>query len=285
MPDTLITDEEDWYWERVQNYFLEVEVPIRKIDRALSFGAGLGFRRYSEAQADDPLEQNPFFEGELGYLSFGIRYSDVQGYPRSISFEEGVSVEVGLQSYTRKLSSDLSFRLAQLSIDKYLRVPGTRHHVLYTRLLAEVTNLQDLDSDIDLLSKSFRGFKETNWRKKTYGGSIEYRLPLLDIQRGHATWPIYLRQLHCSLFTDYWRYFDKTKVRKELAASGMELSLDLGVIYRIPLSLTFGYAQPWKGEKDTFSAGAYWRVNLGLGIEAESRTDVSFGKLPSGREL
>ena len=147
------------------------------------------------------------------------------------------------------------------------------------------TNLQDLKSDLYLLSESFRGFKDIDWRKNLYGGSIEYRFPLFNIQRGYSTWPIYFRQVHWSFFTDYWRYYDTSTVRKELACSGMELSCDLGAIYRIPLSLTLGYAQPWKGDEDTFSLKVYWGISLGMGIKPKLRPSSSFNKVLPSRKF
>lgn len=285
LPKNSSYEDEDFYWERVQDYFLGVEVPFQRMDRMLSLGGGVGWTKYTPSREYPSHIQAPFFRGKLGYWFLGALYSDAHRYSRSISNEEGFTVVAGFRQHSQHLCGDLTFRLGQISVDKFFRVPGTKHHVFFTRLLGEATDLKGVNSGLDLLSRSPRGFKEIDWRKRMYGGSVEYRLPLLNIQRGFRTWPFFLRQIHCSLFTDYWRYFDRKEVKKELACSGIELALDLGLVYRFPLSMSLGYAQPWKGEEGMFNSKVYWRIELGVGMESKLHPSSDAGKALSGRKF
>lgn len=261
----LRNDDSEFYWERVQKYAIGIELPFAKIDRKFSVQAGLGLSKYTDAEGEFPSENSPYFQGQLGYSYGTLRYSSARRYPRSISYEEGISVETGFERYDKALSSDHTFSLGKLSIQKYIRVPGTRHHVLFTGFGVHSTDIQNTRNSLSILSKSIRGFVDVDWRKRAYESTLEYRVQLMNVERGYGTWPVYLRQIHSSLFTDYLYYFDTQRTANELASSGIELSVDFLVGYLIPVTLSFGYAHPWKGDDSFFHSRVYWNVNLSLG--------------------
>jgi len=73
--------------------------------------------------------------------------------------------------------------------------------------------------------------------------NVEYRFPIVWIERGYSTFPVYLRRLHGKLFTDYGGAFnegfsfDKLKV-----GVGAEVMLELIYGYYFGAALQLGYA-------------------------------------------
>jgi len=80
--------------------------------------------------------------------------------------------------------------------------------------------------------------------------SGEYRLPLVDIQRGLGTGPIFLKNLHMAFFADYGTVFDTSpKLNEFLLGVGTELRGNFVVGYGLPLTARLGYGIIVKGRK------------------------------------
>lgn len=263
LADSLKADE-DFYWEREQKYALSMELPIIKMRRAFSLNIGLSYEKRTDAQGYFSKKENPYFQGQLCSYFANLFYTDAHIYPRSISYEDGVTVNIGFQRYTNGLGSDLTYYLGEGSINKYFRMPWLNHNVISLLALGKVTDIQKVTDKLNPEKISIRGFKELNWRKRMYGGTAEYRFPLVNVERGYRTWPIYLRQIHSDCFIDYRHYFDKELMEKDAGSCGIELIFDFMVIYNLPMSVTFGYAHPLEVEKDEFSSKLYWRLALGM---------------------
>ena len=95
-------------------------------------------------------------------------------------------------------------------------------------------------------------------------GNVEYRLPLALIERGHGTWPLFLKSVHAAAFVDAGRVTGSTATSVAWRhAAGAELSLD-GVA---------GFAMPF-----TASVGAAWGHDAGrsLGASAYVRIGHAF---------
>lgn len=78
--------------------------------------------------------------------------------------------------------------------------------------------------------------------------SAEYRFPLVEIERGAGTWPIYLRKLHLAFFTDYgdiWARGGKDNTGffdNFMLGVGGELRGDFVLGYGLPVTARAGYA-------------------------------------------
>ena len=82
-------------------------------------------------------------------------------------------------------------------------------------------------------------------------GTFEYRLPLLDVETGAWTLPLYLRRLHASVFSDVgdaWMPFDDGPFQKNHppfqlhAGAGAELRAEVVFGYVFPTDLRLGCA-------------------------------------------
>jgi outer membrane protein assembly factor BamA len=64
--------------------------------------------------------------------------------------------------------------------------------------------------------------------------SLEYRFPVLNIERGIRTWPFFFRRIHGTLFVDTGNAWDKhTTIRDFKTGVGGEVKLVLNLAYRL----------------------------------------------------
>lgn len=77
-----------------------------------------------------------------------------------------------------------------------------------------------------------------------YLGSAEYRLPLLYLDRGYRTWPLFLRNLSASAFVDVGHAFDDVNDVNQVPMLGMgaEITARIIISWGQPLSIRSGYA-------------------------------------------
>ena len=71
--------------------------------------------------------------------------------------------------------------------------------------------------------------------------NLDYRFPLMRVDRGVGTWPVFVRALHGALFSDAGNAWTSTFTRADVRVSlGGELSLDTVLGYVLPLTFTGG---------------------------------------------
>jgi hypothetical protein len=73
----------------------------------------------------------------------------------------------------------------------------------------------------------------------------DYRWPLVRVERGHGTFPLFLRQLHTAAFVDAGNAWNEGGLRLDALkwAVGLELSADVVAGYVLPLTVTAGIAR------------------------------------------
>lgn len=87
---------------------------------------------------------------------------------------------------------------------------------------------------------------------------FEYRFPMREINRGHATDPFYLRRLHGALVMDgvflegkAYKFlearFDNVSTNRSFWSMGLELRFDLNLAYQLPLTTIIGVYNPLGG--------------------------------------
>jgi Tol biopolymer transport system component len=73
--------------------------------------------------------------------------------------------------------------------------------------------------------------------------NVDYRLPLMRLERGAGTLPLFARTLHGALFADAANAWDASFRREDFRASvGAELALDAVIGYSLPLTIATGAA-------------------------------------------
>jgi outer membrane protein assembly factor BamA len=73
--------------------------------------------------------------------------------------------------------------------------------------------------------------------------NVDYRVPLMRLEHGAGTLPLFARTLHGALFADAGHAWETDFRRRDVQVSlGGEISLDAVIGYSLPLTLTTGGA-------------------------------------------
>ncbi len=199
-------------------------------------------------------------------------------YGYSISPEQGFGAGATAEAVRRSLGSDGDSTTYTADLRAY--VPGILpHHVVAVRLSGGASNgdptvgrtfllggSTGADRLVDFSSRAsslLRGFGDA-----TFAGSrvalvnAEYRFPVLRVQRGYGTWPVFLHTIHASVFADAGEAWTRTFGADRLKTSlGGEVSANIVAGYFAQLTLAAGAA--WGHDRSgAFAdrATAYFRV-------------------------
>jgi WD40-like Beta Propeller Repeat/Omp85 superfamily domain len=214
--------------------------------------------------------------GLLAAASLSYVYSDTRRFVRSISSEQGQRFALAARVSARPLGSDFTFGQLSASYARFFPLPWRKngfplHHVLATRLAGGVARgdlserhlfslggfdagdpVRSILNPVGAPARILRGFVGGAFSGEAYVlGTFEYRLPLLDVETGAWTLPIYLRRLHASVFSDVgdaWMPFNDGPFRSASypfqlhAGAGAELRAEVVLGYVLPTDVRVGCA-------------------------------------------
>ena len=214
----------------------------------------------SFVRSDDDLQLSDALETtRRAAIRAGWGLNSARTYGYSISPEGGITVGATTELARQALGS--SGDATTVTADGRMYLPlGRDHQVLAVRLAGgfstgdaqaqrtfvlggaqpNVATLDFGDSAISLL----RGFPPDSFAGTHVALlNADYRWPVAWPERGHGTWPLFLRSLHAAVFADagktWTQQFDGSGLK--LSAGG-ELSVDFVAGYFTPLSATLGAA-------------------------------------------
>lgn len=188
-----------------------------------------------------------------------LAHSSARQYGYSISPEHGVAVGTTLEVASRALGSQSNATTA--TVDARLYAPGlARHHVLAVRGAAGVSNgaalarqsfrlgatgasssVIDFGTDALGLLRGMGGATVAGRQVVVANG--EYRVPLLRLERGHGTWPLFVRFIHAAVFVDAGRVRGIADTSTQWRhAEGAELSVAAVAGYALPITVSVGAA-------------------------------------------
>ena len=239
--------------EETRELFAGVLVPWRRVRISQSWlvGADLNERRFPGAAGILDRRRNAVRAG------WRLNSSRLFGY--SISPETGVSSVVTLERVSPTMGAD--GQATSVTVDGRAYTPGfCEHHVLALRGAAGLST-GDVGvrrgfslgaSGLPLAGFGFgrrtlgllRGFDpDTMTGFAIAVANIDYRFPLLRVERGVRTWPVFLRQLHGAFFTDIGAAGPALGSLPAPAVSvGAEIASDLTLGYSWGLTLVAGAA-------------------------------------------
>jgi Tol biopolymer transport system component len=207
--------------------------------------------------------------GHLASVSLGFTYNRTRFFPWSISAERGAAFSFALQGYSKGLGSDYEEVLANTEGRWYLSLPWRgellNNHVLASRLALSIAGGPDLAEDFRLGGVGGTSALTTTTQNlfplrglitaglhgpAMINGSIEYRAPLIRVERGLGTLPLVLRVLHLGVFFDFGRIFERVDLetlKKDFfspfaTGAGGELRAQV-LTGNIEFQLRFGYAK------------------------------------------
>lgn len=250
------------YVERKKTLGLALIVPLLK--NAYQQELTLGYRRKELSRLTE-LPPWPGYAGPLpaeGDLASGrlvYQYNSSRHYAYSISPEQGRTLEFGAERFDRSLGSDFEYTKYSADWHEYVNLPW-KHHVLLARAFAGTSTGQatpqsayqlggDNPGDITLglieQTVTLRGYPTNVLRgRKAALGSLEYRFPVTNLERGWDTKPFFYRRFHGALFFEAGNAWDGSNHEADLRRSiGAEARLDMTLGYFLPITIRFVVAK------------------------------------------
>ncbi len=207
----------------------------------------------------------------------GWNVDNSKSYGYSISAEEGGRFTATAELTRHAFGADADAGSATIDARSYLPV-FPRHAVVAARLAAatawgdervrrvfSASGAGPQSSGFEFGTDAIgllRGFAEGDVTgEHAWAANIDYRLPLLRIQRGAGTLPLFLRTIHAAVFADAGNAWTGVSSGEVRASAGLELSLDTVVGYALPLTVTCGAA--WRHDPAGRDTGAALFARIG----------------------
>jgi hypothetical protein len=281
---------QDRYVERRDRWFVGVSVPVRRHRFSLSYKVEL-----RNPHRDLPTLAAPEYlpaRGSFSGIVLGWTVSDVDRWAASISAEEGGAFSLSTDLESTALGafrvepdgsrSPLHRLIVTAEGRGYLPMPWRGNHVLALRAVVGVTLCTQVPQRTFRLGGSYgdspylslpdryyplRGYPSSALRgDHLWLGSAEYRMPLLRLERGIVTLPVWFRTLSLSIFAEAGATFLDdafssgedvlAMLRSTRPAVGVELVADGIVLWGSGLQGRFGYGLGF-GD-DAYPSGTFY---------------------------
>ncbi|HSP34235.1 MAG TPA: hypothetical protein VLU46_07970, partial [Thermoanaerobaculia bacterium] len=200
----------------------------------------------------------------LNGVRAGALFNNAHTYGFSISPENGVTTEVDYEHFSRMRRASADVR--GFLLIPYSRSPLGRHVVAARVALANVSGEVIPQREVRVGGTGagefvtfpsrdlpVRGYDTGTLRGRSAAiASAEYRLPIYEVDRGPATYPIFFNRIFGDVFGDAGRTSHRT-----IASVGAELSFDITLGFFVPLRYRVGAAyllrDPGKGDVRAFA--------------------------------
>ena len=260
------------YLERSTSLSARLSLPIfsHPIHRA-SATFGYDFTRYDNLDAvtvvdpNAPVQRQPEV-GDLAGVRLGLAYSNTRANTFSYYSETGRRISTNLSVFDRALGGDFGDIQASVFYSEFIPMPWRGHQVLALRLSGGISaggvarrgafSLGGMSEQQDqfrlLLTRtavseagSLRGYPAGVFRGQRFGLlNVEYRIPLVDVERGLGSVPAYLQNVVLVPFTDWGMAWDRDLTLDDLAGSvGASLVFAFRLGYGERIDLFFQYAR------------------------------------------
>jgi Tol biopolymer transport system component len=205
----------------------------------------------------------PTSRGMLGSLHLGWAYSNAQSYLWSVGNERGFDLNTSFDVSDGALGSDFTGYAASASFATYIPMPWLSHHVLSlaasggasggsaagsgpfyiggfvdTPLVSVVQNLL-VQGGIHL--RGYPVVAEQGNYFALFNG--EYRFPIVNVDHGPSTLPVFLNRISGAAFVDYGSAFNDPQTTLFKTGVGGELWFDMMLGYTLGFTFRAGYAR------------------------------------------
>jgi hypothetical protein len=231
----------------------------------------------SDVFGDITLAQQPLNPYDTPHLptqalaavaSLGWSYGNAQSYLWSVSPERGFNASASIDISHPVIGSDYRGFRAHGDITTYVQMPWKHHHVLaihgggglmggsfpggpfYVGGFADFSPTDQLNTLLSaggFLYQSgivLRGYPVAVQTGAYYLlANAEYRFPIVNIDRGMSTTPLFLNRVSGNVFLDVGSAFDDPRTTSFLTGVGTELWFDTTIGYFASLNFRVGYAR------------------------------------------
>ncbi|HWL88952.1 MAG TPA: hypothetical protein VNO21_24275 [Polyangiaceae bacterium] len=205
----------------------------------------------------------PGGRGMLTSLHLGWGYSNAQGFLYSIGAEKGFSLGANFDITNPAFASDYTGFAATLDFRTYHRMPWLKHHALalhaglgtgagnfpghgpfYVGGFVDLPLYDIVRNTLIQGGIALRGYPPViTVGRNTAIFNAEYRFPIVNIDRGFSTFPVFFQRLSGTVFLDYGSAFDNAATAQFKTGAGAELWLDSLLAYVIGFTFRIGYAK------------------------------------------
>ena len=204
--------------------------------------------------------------------SIGWSYGNAQSYLWSVSPEKGFNASASLDLSHPAIGSDYRGFRAKADFTTYVQMPWKHHHVLalhggggfmggsfpggpfYVGGFVDLGPQDQLNSFLNggsFLYQSgvaLRGYPVAFQTGNYYAlANLEYRFPIVNVDRGLSTLPIMLNRISGNVFYDLGSAFSDPLSVNFLSGVGAELWVDTTLGYFAPFNFRIGYARGLSG--------------------------------------
>lgn len=213
-------------------------------------------------------------QGLLAAARTSYLFTSTHEYAYSFGPEDGRKLEFGVERYDKTLGSDLEYTRYTADWREYLDLPG-RHQVLLARAFYGTSTgsgppqgvfelggdpLGEITTTLDDAYLSLRGYPLNVLRgRKAAVGTLEYRFPIVNLERGADTGPFFFRRLHGALFVEAGEAWDGSYRSSDLRrAVGAELRMNILFSYYLPVTLRLVAAKGLDDDGEKQFYFAFW---------------------------
>ena len=201
--------------------------------------------------------------GLASTLHFGYGFANVERYLWSVGPERGFAFNLAFDVTDPLLGSDFSGFATTSDFATYLLMPWLNHHSLALHAgggtsggsfpgrgafyVGGFVDLPVVDTVRNLLIQggfTLRGYEPVAVAGRSYAlTNAEYRFPIVNIDRGDSTLPVFLNRITGAAFIDYGTAFDDFRDARFKTGVGAELWFDTMLAYVAPFTFRVGYAR------------------------------------------
>jgi len=235
-----------------------------------SFNLGYNFTRFAGNLPLPLASLNPYdtpniptTRGVMASIHLGWSYSNAQGYLWSIGNESGFSASVGVDIAEAALGSDFVGYAGSADVSWYVTMPWLKHHTLALHAGGGASGGNRAGdgpfyvggfvdySIVDVVKDSYvqggfqlRGYTPAYLIGSYYGlFNAEYRFPILNIDRGPSTLPVFFNRISGVAFVDYGSAFDDSASAEFKTGVGGELWFEVTFGYLLDFTFRLGHAR------------------------------------------
>lgn len=201
--------------------------------------------------------------GLVSTLRLSYAYNNSERYLWSVGPERGYSVHFNFDVTDPLIGSQFSGFASEMNFYTYYLMPWLRHHSLALHAGAGTSggsfpgrgaffvggfvDLPLVDTIRNVLVQggvTLRGYAPVVLAGRSYLlGNAEYRFPIVNIDRGSSTLPVFLNRINGAAFIDYGSAFDTFSAAMFKTGVGGELWFDFTLGYIASFTFRTGYAR------------------------------------------
>lgn len=201
--------------------------------------------------------------GTVGLLGLAYNFSNAESRLWSVGAEKGFNFSVSSNLSDPALASQYRGATVAANLTAYYPMPWLRHHVLalhgggglavgdypgksafYVGGFTDVPFYESIQKSIVQGGFVLRGYDPVVVYGSQYVlGNAEYRFPIVNLDRGISTLPIFINRISGNLFFDYGSAFDDVTTSKFKSGTGAEAWFDVILGYNLSMTFRLGYAR------------------------------------------